>query len=367
MPAYISSIGTVVPPTKINQASTAEFMTRHLGLDEDSQKLLAIIYRASGIQYRHSVISDFARSVKDFSFFPKNNSLEPFPKVGDRMRLYEQEAIKLSMSAVKDCLPPGFDVSTITHLITVSCTGMYAPGLDIELVEHLGLISNIQRTSVNFMGCYAAFNALKLANHIINNDLSSNVLIVATELCSIHILKSNDEDSLLSNALFGDGSAAVLVQAEQSKIAQLELTAFYADLAPKGKDAMAWKIGDYGFEMKLSKEVPEVIKEGIGELTHKLLSSLQLTVADIDQFAIHPGGKRILEVIEQELRISKKQNAPAYEVLRDFGNMSSPTVLFVLKSILIGLDTDNHKDKILSFAFGPGLTLESLLLTVKQP
>ncbi len=367
MPAYISSIGTAVPPTRINQTATAEFMIRHLGLDDPSQKLLSVLYRASGIQHRHSVISDFASNLEDFTFFPKNDTLEPFPKVGERMRLYEREAIKLSLASVKDCIPKGFDLQSITHLITVSCTGMYAPGLDIDLVEQLGLRSDIQRTSVNFMGCYAAFNALKIANHIVQSNESANVLVVATELCSIHILKNRDEDSLLSNALFGDGSAAVLVQGERKDISQLELSAFYADLAPTGREAMAWKIGDYGFEMKLSKEVPAVIKDGISELTQKLLSKLNLSVDDIDQFAIHPGGKRILEVIEEELNISKAANEPAYEVLKNYGNMSSPTVLFVLKSILQRLAPKNQEDKILSFAFGPGLTLESLLLTVKLP
>lgn len=366
MPAYITSISTAVPEHRISQRSICDFMIRHLATSEGDKKRIELLYRASGIQYRHSVLADFGRQPENFTFFPKNRDLEPFPKVSDRMQLYQQEAIKLCKKAASACLsdtPAG----AITHLITVSCTGMYAPGIDIELVQQLELPTNVQRTSVNFMGCYAAFNALKVANEIAQNQPDSKILVVAVELCSIHLLKATDEDSLLSGALFGDGAAAVLVSGQPGSEVSFQMDNFYADLAPEGKDMMAWHISDFGFQMKLTHEVPLVIKKGIRELTGKLLSSLNKSIADIDHFAIHPGGKRILEVIEEELGIAKSTNAPAYETLKNYGNMSSPTVLFVLHRILQQVDQRNAGQHLLSFAFGPGLTLESMLLKIVHP
>ena len=362
MTSYISSIGTSVPPNRVSQHQLSEFMVRHLGQSEEVSKMIQLLYRASGINYRHSVIEDFGREMGNYSFFPNNQELEPFPSVSMRMNLYKQKAVELAINAIHDCISSN-EARQITHLVTVSCTGMYAPGIDIEIIERLGLSTNIQRTSINFMGCYAAFNALKVADALIKSQPDSKVLLVAVELCSIHLLKNTSEDSLLSNALFGDGAAAVYLTGNSSGIS-LELASFYTDIDSRGKDAMAWHISDFGFEMTLSSEVPNVIKEGIGELTRKLLDKIGLKVRDIAHFAIHPGGKRILQVIEEELALSKEQNEPAYQVLKNFGNMSSPTVLFVIKAIMEQLTTANSGENILSFAFGPGLTLESMLLKV---
>lgn len=363
MPAFISSIGTAVPKNRIKQTEIGEFMSRHLDLDEDQQKTLQLLYRASGIQYRHSVIADYGKPSSDFQFYPKEDSLEPFPRVGARMDLYKKEALNLCKEAVLACAGPS-RLSAITHLITVSCTGMYAPGIDIELIDQLGLPTDTERTAINFMGCYAAFNALKVANHILKSDPESKVLVVAVELCSIHLQKEANEDSMLSNTLFGDGAAAVLLETAPTSFPALELQGFYADIDSTGKEAMAWHINDFGFEMRLSKEVPEVIQKGIKELTTKLLSKLDTEIGQVDHFAIHPGGKRILQVIEEALDIPRESNQSAYHVLKNFGNMSSPTVLFVLKHLMDGLTVDNQKQNILSFAFGPGLTLESMLLKI---
>lgn len=363
MASFISSIGTAVPPTRVSQKDLSEFMIRHLPLSGENEKMVRLLYRASGIQYRHSVIDDFGQKKEAFSFFPDNDDLEPFPSVSKRMELYKKEAIGLCEQAAIDCLG-AFDVSKITHLITVSCTGMYAPGVDIELIERLQLPTSTERTSINFMGCYASFNALKTAAQIAKNEPEASVLVVAVELCSIHLSKTTDEDSLLSNALFGDGAAAVLVQGKNNTGIQLELAAFYSDLALEGKDEMTWHISDFGFQMKLSNEVPQVIKNGISTLTTRLLQRLSLTIADVSHFAIHPGGKKILEVIEEELGICREHNMAAYNVLKNFGNMSSPTVLFVLKELMYSFDSHQKGENILSFAFGPGLTLESMLLKI---
>ncbi len=365
MMSYISSIGTAVPKNKILQSQISDFMVRHLASNEETEKAIRLFYRASGISSRHSVIADFGKEITDYSFFPKNSDLEPFPTVSKRMSLYQQEAVPLALDAIRNCVSSS-QLSEVTHLITVSCTGMYAPGIDIEIIEQLGLKSDIQRTAINFMGCYAAFNALKVADALIQSNPASKVLVVAVELCSIHLLKNTSEDSLLSNALFGDGAAAVYLTSQPNGLS-LSLKSFYSDVDTDGKQAMAWHIDDFGFSMTLSSEVPEVIKRGIGSLTKKLLGKLNLSVNEIEHFAIHPGGKRILQVIEEELGLSKEQNAGAYDVMKRYGNMSSPTVLFVLKSLLDNLSPSDVNTNVLSFAFGPGLTMESMLLKVHQP
>ncbi|MFY0600798.1 MAG: type III polyketide synthase [Cyclobacteriaceae bacterium] len=367
MPAYISSIGTAVPENRISQSEISEFMKNHLPLTEVHKRALTVLYRASGIKYRHSVIEDYARSIDEFSFYPKNKELKPFPDLESRMKLYESEAIILAEEASKNCLNQSdFESQDITHLITVSCTGMYAPGLDIDLIERMKLKTDVVRSSVNFMGCYAAFNALKIADQIVKNDKEANVLIVCVELCSIHFQNTDDEDSLLSSTLFADGAAATMVVGKKPKGLSLEMQSFYSDLDLTAKEEMSWKIGNLGFLMRLSSNVPDTIRNGIKRLTNRLLEQIQLELSSVDYFAIHPGGKRILEVIEQELGIEKEQNHHAYETLRNFGNMSSPTVLFVLKSELGQFTKSDNNKNVLSFAFGPGLTLESMLLKIHK-
>lgn len=363
MPASIQSIGTAVPAYQCSQKDLAAFMAKHLQLDKRQSRNLHVLFATSGIKQRYSVVPDYTSEIEEFVFFPKNENLEPFPGTSERMEFYRKTALNLACSAVDDCMSDvDLNPTAITHLITVSCTGMYAPGLDIDLVERLGLKTDVERTCINFMGCYAAFNALKVANHIAANDQKARVLIVAVELCSLHFQKSRDEDALLSNALFSDGASAVLVSSEAINNTQLEMKTFYSDLALEGKDEMGWFIRDVGFEMKLTPEVPEVIKDGIGKLTARLLSNVD--THNIRHYAIHPGGRKILEVIEDSLNIPQEKNEASRNVLASYGNMSSPTVLFVLKELLSGFGPQQHEEDILSFAFGPGLTLESMLLKV---
>lgn len=359
MSAYITSIGTANPPFRVDQSQVHSFMVRAHELNEQEANDLKVLYRASGIGSRYSVLQDYLKN-NDFEFYPNTHDLEPFPNTKNRSELFASRACDLSLEAIRNCLPDHFDPAAVTHLITVSCTGMYAPGLDIDLVLRLGLKKSVERIGINFMGCYAAFNGLKTANAICGADPSARVLIVCTELCSIHFQKQKTEDNLLSNALFGDGSAAVMVEAEPHGDRSLKLSRFMCDLLPNGADDMAWKIGNFGFEMKLSAYVPDVIGQGIHQLLHRLKENKGDVV--FDHYAIHPGGKKILAVIEKELNITKIQNQNAHEVLRKFGNMSSPTILFVLHRIFQKLSAANNGESILALAFGPGLTLESITM-----
>lgn len=363
--SYITAIGVANPNHKFDQLTIAEFMIRAMRLNEEEARKLKALYRATGIENRYSVLSDYGRE-KNFDFYSNHPDREPFPSTSQRMELFRKEALTLSKYAIHQCLAKvtDFNADEITHLIVVSCTGMYAPGLDIDIVKALGLNSSIERTCINFMGCYAAFNALKLADSFCKSA-NAKVLVVCTELCSIHFQKENTEENWLANSLFADGSAALLIESSARKGLNLKPEGFYCDLAMNGEQDMAWGVGDTGFEMKLSAYVPDIIRSGIKRLTQSLLDKVSRKIMDISYFAIHPGGKRILEVIEAELNLNKEQNKYAYDVLRKFGNMSSPTVLFVLNEIWNQLTPGDQGKEILSFAFGPGLTMESMILKIE--
>jgi len=365
--SYIFSIGTSNPPTKVSQHIIGEFMVKAMGLSENDARKLKAIFRASSIEYRYSVINDYCKT-EAFTFYPNTKDFNPFPTTKERMNLYKKSALPLALAAIDNCLKQAKQIKMpqLTHLITVSCTGMYAPGLDIELVKELNLSSSIERTSINFMGCYAAFNAMKLADAICKSDHRATVLVVCLEICSIHFQREATEDNMLANTLFGDGCAALFVSQKKQQGINLKMESFFCQLAPDGENEMAWAIGNQGFEMRLTAYVPNIIQSGIKNLVESLFTKTNLTLNDISFFAIHPGGKKILEVIEKELKLTKAQNEYAYYVLRNFGNMSSPTVLFVINEIWKALEKGDNNKRILSFAFGPGLTLESMILKIEN-
>lgn len=331
-------------------------------LDETERRKMHAVFRASAINTRYSVLNDYGKE-NDFTFYPNTKGLEPFPSTAKRMQVYREYACTLSLNAIKKSIDDA-EIRQVTHLITVSCTGMYAPGLDIDIVRALSLSTSTERICINFMGCYAAINALKVADSICKANVSAKVLIVCTELCSIHFQKDFTENNILANALFADGSAAMLVESRPKDGINYSLEGFHSDIVTSEEQHMAWSIGDLGFEMKLSSYVPQILQEGI----HKLLASLtQKKKIDLDQvhhFAIHPGGKKILETVGKELNLKDGKLTASTKVLREYGNMSSPTVIFVLKEILAGLSAQNNKEYMMGMAFGPGLTLESVLLQV---
>lgn len=363
----ITAIGTANPEHRFTQTQIADFMVKAMQLDQHDSRKLRAIFNASGIDYRYSVLEDYNNDRAN-TFYSNSHDFEPFPSTAKRLKCFRNNALDLSCNAVQNMLHsiPSFELQQTTHLIIVCCTGMYAPGLDIDLVKKLQLPTNVLRTSINFMGCYAAFNAFKIADAFCQADENAKVLIVCTELCSLHFQKAPTDDNLISNALFGDGAAAVLIEGKTTAPLRLTPQNFCSDLAFEGESDMAWAIGDLGFEMKLSTYVPSIIKGGILKLTRDLLDKISKNIDDVRFFAIHPGGRKILESIEEELGINKSQNAPAYHVLKNYGNMSSPTILFVLQEILNKLKPGDHGEHILSFAFGPGLTLESMILKIEM-
>ncbi len=366
--SYLTAVGTAVPAHAVPQSTLLDVMQKLLLLsDPQEMRRLAALYRATGIAQRHTVVQDYTRIPPNFTWLP--NSLLPadFPSVAERMALYRQEALPLAQRAVKNLAQKlsNQQLPALTHLITVSCTGMYAPGLDIELVHALGLPLHIQRTAINFMGCYGAFNALKVAQAICQSQAQAKVLVVSTELCTLHFQPDNSPDALLSAALFADGAAAALVEANPAAQGlSLEMGQGYTRLFPEGDADMAWHIGNQGFEMVLSSYIPQLLREGIGRFVAEMFGQEGQGAHDIDFWAIHPGGKEILNAVEAALHIPRTQNRWAHEVLKQYGNMSSATILFVLERLWDALTPADRGRKVLSMAFGPGLTVEAQAYTV---
>ncbi|PRY89909.1 type III polyketide synthase [Mongoliibacter ruber] len=353
---HIVSIGTASPGEAIPQLQISEFMKIAHGLDKIDSRKLNFVYKHSGISSRHSVLQDFNHAdPKSFDFFPKNKDLAPFPSTKQRMQEFRKQAFPLAKKAISQCLQNAMTYPVeITHLVLVSCTGMFAPGLELEIMDKMGFNSNVERYSIHFMGCYASFNALKLADRICDSSPKAKVLIVSVELCTLHFQKDYNEDNLLANAIFGDGAAAALVCKDAKG---LKIKKYDSQVFKEGENDMAWTIGDFGFEMKLSKYVPDLLQKGLEKITDHLESLYG--ISKIKNFAVHPGGKQILQKVESAFGINESQNQPSHKVLNQFGNMSSATILFVLQH---WLEEEVLDGGILALGFGPGLTLETLLL-----
>ena len=362
----ILSIGSAVPEFLHRQEDILQFMYRIYGLNEDGKRKLQFLYRHSGIQSRYSVISDYTRPAAEWKFYSPSENLEPFPSLEQRMIWYNKYAAPLSVDAIRKCLAGKCRPEEITHLVTVSCTGMSAPGLDLQVVELMDLPKNIYRTSINFMGCYAAIHALKSADAICNSTPGAKVLIVCTELCTLHFQRDASTSNITSSLLFGDGSAAALIVSDSPANSSgrpakgVRLGSFYSEILPKGKKDMAWELSSTGFQMTLSNYVPDLIEEDLSLLVERALKKSGLEQDAITHWCAHPGGKKILEAIYKSLHFTNGHLDASYAVLKEYGNMSSPTILFVLQRIMAGLDY-RQRNKLFGVAFGPGLTMETFI------
>ncbi|MEB2779007.1 type III polyketide synthase [Algoriphagus sp. C2-6-M1] len=352
----IVSIGLANPGKPIDQSSIASFMQKAHQLDEVEARKLNFLYRKSGISSRYSVLSDFEQSdPNDYTFFPKSKDFEPIPGTKARMEVFRQTAPLLCEEAVTNCLSKTeVKASEITHLILVSCTGMIAPGVELDLMKRLSLDDSVERYCLHFMGCYAAFTGLKLADKIIRAESTAKVMLVSVELCTLHFQKDYVEDNILANSLFGDGAAAALVMKGDSG---LRIKSYLSQVLREGEGDMAWGIGDFGFEMRLSKYIPTLLDQGIHQLKERFEEKFKLST--VDNFAIHPGGKQILQKVQEAFGLDESVNTHAMNVLNQFGNMSSVTILFVLERMM---RDDQIQGEILAMGFGPGITLETLLL-----
>jgi predicted naringenin-chalcone synthase len=346
------------------------------GLTRLGSRLVRTCFDSAAIDTRFTAVAELSldNHSENPSFFDPSTGRVLSPSTKVRNEIFAVEATKLFIEAAKAAVGkcPDIDLLDITHVITVSCTGFFNPGPDYKVVRALGLSPAVQRYHLGFMGCYAAFPALRAARQFCQADPSAVVLVICVELCSLHVRTSNDPDTIMGSAIFADGAAAAVVTSREPEGPDpvIRLDHFETVLTPVGEEAMAWNIGDEGFEMVLGTYVPHIIEEHITGALEPLLardpSLAGLPYRDITHWAIHPGGRSILDKVESKLELTEEQMIPARDVLRDYGNMSSATVLFVLKHIL-GQTPAEREERICSMAFGPGLTVETGLFTRVSP
>ncbi|MFP4330524.1 MAG: type III polyketide synthase [Spirochaetaceae bacterium] len=355
---YLHGIATTVPEHSYTQEFAHQFMRRLYAEKTRSLSLIDRVYPGTAIDKRHTVIGDYGKEPSEYVFYPKTADLKPEPTTKERNDLYTEEARRLSAAVARKLLSRFPEArEKITHLITVSCTGFSAPGFDFYLAKELPLSPDLHRFHLGFMGCYAAFPGMKLADSICRADPTARVLLVNLELCSVHMQQKEDQDVIIANALFSDGVAAALISAdpEDSRGPRLEFRSFASRTAPESEEDMAWSIGQNGFDMKLSVYVPRIVRRNIRGLIDAALESSDLSIDEVDLWAIHPGGRSILDKVAEVLALPEGSLHNSYEVLREYGNMSSATILFVLKRFL----EDEAGGNLFATAFGPGLTLEA--------
>lgn len=391
MPSFLHHITTRVPDNFYDQSFIRDFMKTHVASDRLTSMILHRIYTQSGIEKRHSVLKEFHHDEipADAAFRDPSTGALRSPGTGERNALYMKEARTLFTGAAEGLFQerPDLNRDEVTHVITVSCTGFYAPGPDLDVVHALRLPPTTQRLHIGFMGCYAALPALRMAKSITGADPRAVVLIVAAELCTLHLKFDTDTDSLLSSTVFADGCAAALVTGQPPAQGHhaLELDGLYTTVTPEGAGDMAWTIGDHGFDMVLSSYIPDIIEGNLDGVLQPIWSQAGMQPDDIDLWAVHPGGRAIVDKVQGSLGLREDQLEASRKVLREYGNMSSATVLFVLQEIMASLASENRnkavgaeqqhgspkfkKDshparptRILAMAFGPGLTVETGLL-----
>lgn len=372
MPVFLHAVASAVPETAYPQSVIRDVIRAQPELGRLGQRLTTSIFNASGIDQRHSVVRDFLGAAEGTSglFYDPGTGRMLTPTTGARNDFYVPHATELFVRAARAALAaaPHLSAADVTHVVTVSCTGFFAPGPDYALVRALGLPASTHRFHVGFMGCYAAFPALKMAQAFCKADPDAVVLVVCAELCTIHMHPAGDPDTLIANSVFADGAAAALVAARRPAAGTpaLRLDRFETTLTPPGvgEADMAWTVGDQGYDMVLSTYVPDIIESHIGEALAPLLGQLRgpgdAAHHGVERWAVHPGGRAILDKVQGSLGLSDEQIRPSREVLRQYGNMSSATVLFILGDLL---RSSGDGERLCAVAFGPGLTVESALMT----
>lgn len=375
--AVLRSLRTIVPDTVLEQNEVRDIFAAQPDVGRLAQRIIGASFNGSGIETRHTVIEELSPSatVDEPVFFDRESGLLRSPGTKARNDLYVREASRLFVEVARRALDADPDVvaADITHVITASCTGFHAPGPEYEIVRGLGLSDSVQRYHLGFMGCYASMPALRAAAQFCAADPDAVVLVVSVELCTVHLRSSEDPDLIVANSLFADGAAAGIVTARDLPTAMpaVRLDGFHTAIAAEGEKDMAWTIGDHGFEMILSTAVPQIIGETIiGAIRPLYAREGELAAAfdegrvseRVEHWAIHPGGRSILDRVQERLHLSDAQMHPSRETLRENGNMSSATILFVLKRILDDGAADGSR--VAAMAFGPGLTAESALMTV---
>ncbi len=389
MKSSILGIGTAVPANQMSQ-SEALAMFDEIVCETDRQRRLArVLFRKSGVQNRNTVVpfaeaynwrrpsvnasssplSDFTDSATATASPATCVGKSAGPTTAERMKMYAEFAGPLAEESARQAVTESrISPQQLTHLVTVTCTGFESPGIDIGLIRNLSLPATIQRINVGFMGCHGAINGLRTALAISQADPDARVLLCATEVCSLHYRFQWDSEGVIGNALFADGSASLVLGRKQSGIGEddWQLIATGSVVIPDSADSMSWKVGDHGFEMLLTSEVGDKIEASLKQWLVEWLDGRGLSMDQVDYWGVHPGGPRILDAVQTSLELSEEHLATSRSILARCGNMSSPTVLFILNEFF-----QKHRKKTAGecslavlLAFGPGLVAEIALLRV---
>ncbi len=349
--AHINRIATAVPPHDVHRPFV-DFAETLLP-PGTTRSLFRRMSRMSGIEHRYSFVQPVASDDGQWRDAEELYVVGNFPSTGRRMSAFERYAPRLAVCALNRLAITAGERASITHVLITTCTGLYAPGLDFDVVRHLGLNTSVERTMIGFMGCYAAINALKTAHHIIRSTPESRVLILNLELCSLHMQETQDLEQILSFLLFADGCSAALVSADQQGLA---LDSFLAVGIPETCHLITWKIGDGGFDMHLSGQVPTELRRAMKETGAQVTRGRD--PLSFDLWAVHPGGKTILDAVEHGLELPPEAMRFSRDILARFGNMSSATVMFVLQQVM---ESAKSGQQGCAMSFGPGVTAETML------
>jgi alkylresorcinol/alkylpyrone synthase len=343
----IANVATAVPPHTITREDVKYYMGRVFDIPERRLEAMMAVVDNARVQKRHAI-------------FPIEYTVEP-RALGKTNQEYIEHMLKLGEEAARECLRKGgLRADEIDLLITVSCTGFMIPSLDAHLIHRMGFRANVRRMPFTELGCAAGAMALSRAADSLRAHGGGNALVIAVELPSLTFQRKDiSQANLISSILFGDGAAAVLVTSKPLPRPRILATETYT--FPDSIEAMGFDLRDSGFHILLSKDVPEMIGARVGELVDGFLERQQLTRADIKGWILHPGGSRLLSNVERALDLSEQDTAPSWNVLREVGNLSSATILFILKE---WMETRPLPPGALSLAaaFGPGFSAEFLLL-----
>lgn len=353
MTARLLSIGIAAPNARLG-TERAIALASALSAPGVRRETIAALHRRSGIDERGCVIFDSAGRQELYGADPN----ELGPTTAERLTHYAPRATELAATASREAIDrAGIAAGRVTHLVTVSCTGFEAPGFDQALMRCLGLRSTVRRTHIGFMGCHAAINGLAAACAFASADADAVVLVCCVELCSLHYHFGGRMDQLVANALFADGAAAAVVAQRAPEGAPM-LSGFASTIFEGSEAEMSWKIGDHGFEMTLAPTIPETLRRVVPEWVGALLDSHGLVREEVGGWAVHPGGPRIVRAVIEALQLGADHGGPSLGVLRSHGNMSSPTVLFILRALW---DAGVSRPWV-GLAFGPGVAGEAVVI-----
>lgn len=354
----ILGIGTAVPAFRIDQAETSQRLTEALAENRDSARWAKKIFKQCGVETRYTCEPNLLESASDCRYFP-HISKQDIPTTAERMETYKKESVPLGLDAARKALEDAeVRASDITHLITVSCTGQFLPGMDAALVAQLGLSANVNRIPLNFLGCAAGLKAVCLSRKIVSGTPSAKVLVVCVELCTLHIQPSSHREALFAASFFGDGASACIVGSAGPNHKEIfQLGEDHSVLLPDSAEEMVWEVGNHGYDLYLSPNIPKLIGRMVPAEVERLLNGEK----NADLWAIHPGGRGIVDTLQDLFGLTNEQTRPSLTVLRHYGNVSSATILFVLKEMRQDLKgrLSGTADG-LALAFGPGLTVEMI-------